>query len=140
MRGDTALIRRIIAGTIGAWLSLAMPVCANAANQPDTIRIAVINAFASGAVQLSGVDYAIEKEGWLKSELAKRGYKFEWYPVANAAVGPLINEGFTSHVIQFASYSDLPSIILNASGSNAHTVALVPTTPRYARSSRWRSG
>lgn len=91
-----------------------------------SVKIAVITYFSSGKIQLSGADYAVEKEGWLRQELEKQGYALEWYPVANAAVGPLTNEAFSSRAIQFANYSDLPSIILNAAGAGVRTTVVVP--------------
>ena len=99
---------------------------AAAEDAPKKVSIAVISTFASGKVNLTGADYAVEKEGWLRQELAKKGYQLEWYPVANASVGPLTNEAFTNHVIQFAGYSDLPSIILNAAGAGVRTEVVVP--------------
>jgi len=39
----------------------------------------------------------------------------------------MINEAFANRAIQFASYSDLPSIILNGSGAPVRTVMLVPS-------------
>ena len=82
---------------IMAVLSLFIaPVAAIAADQPDTIRISGTVTYANGKIQLSGLDYAVEKEGWLRSELGKRGIKLEWYPVSGTATGPLTNEAFAN--------------------------------------------
>lgn len=118
---------------IMAVLSLFIaPVAPIAADQPDTIRISGTVTYANGKIQLSGLDYAVEKEGWLRSELVKRGIKLEWYPVSGTATGPLTNEAFANHVIQFASYGDLPSIILNSNGAGETTQLLVPESSEDA--------
>ena len=45
-------------------------------------------------------------------------------PVSTAAVGTLVNEAFTNGSIDFAGYGDLPSVVVNASGT--HTRLIVP--------------
>ena len=103
-----------------------------AADKIDTIKISGVVTYANGKIQLSSLDYAVEKQGWLRSELAKRGIKLEWYPVSGSATGPLTNEAFANHIIQFASYGDLPSIILNSNGAGETTQLLVPFSPEDA--------
>ena len=105
---------------------------ASAADKIDTIKISGVVTYANGKIQLSSLDYAVEKEGWLRGELEKRGVKLEWYPVSGTATGPLTNEAFANHIIQFASYGDLPSIILNSNGAGETTQLLVPTSPEDA--------
>jgi len=117
--------------SIFALVGLIIPIAAMADSAPDTIKIAAVSSFVDGHIRLTGIDAVIEQQGWLRSELAKRGLKFEWYPAPNAAVGPIINEAFSNHLIQFAGYSDLPSIILNGSGA-ATTKLLLPTNPTDA--------
>ncbi len=95
----------------------------------STLKIAVVSSYAGGNVRLSGVDYAMEKEGWLRQQLSSNGVKLQWFPAPNAAVGPIINEAFANHQIQFAGYSDLPSIILNASDTTGKTKLVVPWNP-----------
>lgn len=131
MSGDalSGLLRRsVLVGGLG----LGLAAC-GAGNKTDargsTLKIAVVSSFAGGKVRLSGVDYAIEKQGWLRQELGKRGIGLEWFPAPNAAVGPIVNEAFANHQIQFAGYSDLPSIILNASPTSGKTKLLVPGNP-----------
>jgi sulfonate transport system substrate-binding protein len=102
---------------------------ASATDKIDTIKISGVVTYANGKIQLSSLDYAVEKQGWLRSELAKRGIKLEWYPVSGTATGPLTNEAFANHIIQFASYGDLPSIILNSNGAGETTQLLVPFSP-----------
>lgn len=131
MSGDalSGLLRRSF--LIGG-LGLGLAACgAGKKGDPagSTLKIAVISSFAGGKVRLSGVDYAIDKQGWLREELGKRGVKLEWFPAPNAAVGPIVNEAFANHQLQFASYSDLPSIILNASPTSGKTKLLVPGNP-----------
>ena len=50
--------------------------------------------------------------------------KLQWVPVSTAAVGTLVNEAFTNGSIDFAGYGDLPSVVVNASGT--HTRLIVP--------------
>jgi sulfonate transport system substrate-binding protein len=111
-------LRRIAACVI-MLLALAgaasRPACAGAA--PAVIRIAGGATYVDGATQLSGITAIVAKQGWLETELAKRGVKLEWFPVSHAQTGPLINEAFATGEIQFAAYGDLPALILTASGT-----------------------
>jgi sulfonate transport system substrate-binding protein len=125
----THLITSLLAALIAVIFSI-QPT--RAADKVDTIKISGVVTYANGKTQLSSLDYAVEKQGWLRSELEKRGIKLEWYPVSGTATGPLTNEAFANHVIQFASYGDLPSIILNSNGAGATTQLLVPTSPEDA--------
>ena len=113
-------VRNFIAATVALWVASTSLATAPAlaGSDPETIRFAVVSTYASGAVHLSGAEYVVEKQGWLKEQLAQKGYRLEWYPVAN--------EAFTNHAIQFASYSDLPSIILNAAGADVRTAVVLP--------------
>jgi sulfonate transport system substrate-binding protein len=108
------------------------PGAARAADPPTTLRIAVVAFYAGGQTQLTGVESVMDQQGWLRGELAKRGITLEWYPVSTTATGPLINEAFARHIIQFGAYSDLPSIILNSSGSSVRTEMVVPWAPNDA--------
>jgi sulfonate transport system substrate-binding protein len=127
MRTSRAAVAATFLVVLTILLMLVVPVRA-ASPSPDAIRIAVVSSYLSGEVQLSGVDWVIEQQGWLRGELAKRNIKLEWVPAPHASVGPTINEAFANKQIQFASYSDLPSIILNGSGG-AQTSLLVPGNP-----------
>jgi sulfonate transport system substrate-binding protein len=119
--------RDLLLGAAG--LGLAGCGAGGGKTEGQTIKLAVVSSYTDGQVRLSGVDYAIEKQGWLRQELEKRGARLEWFPAPNAAVGPIVNEAFANHQIQFAGYSDLPSIILNASGTSGKTKLLVPGNP-----------
>lgn len=116
-----------------ALLGGAFLVCAalagwgwHAAHQPQKIRIATVTAFVQGRPQRAGLDYVVERQGWLQSELAKRGYELEWIPAPNATVGPVINEAFANHAIEFASYGELPALILNGTAAGIRTRLLLP--------------
>lgn len=89
---------------------------ATAAEQPKTIRIATITYSNNGKTTGTAATEILQRDGWLDSELKKRGVALEWVPVSVAAVGPQVNEGFANGRIDFAVYGDLPSIIANASG------------------------
>lgn len=122
------LRRSFLVGGLGLGLA-ACGAGKKGAAGGSTLKIAVVSSYVGDQVRLSGVDYVIEKQGWLRQELAKRNVKLEWFPAPNAAVGPIVNEAFANHQIQFASYSDLPSIILNASGAAGKTKLVVPGNP-----------
>lgn len=102
-----------------AWLGALALVWGNitsAAEAPKEVRIAAVS-YANGVkVGYNGSAGIVEKEGWLRSELQKRGIRLVWVPVAAQSVGATINEAFASRSIDFAGYGDLPSIILNAGG------------------------
>jgi len=116
----TAFIRLLALGL--ASLPGTLPA---SAAEPDVVRIATFAYVDHGQVKLGGSSYYdhIVADKWLETELAKRGVKLEWVPISGST-GPLINEAFTSRQIDFATYGDLPSIILNASG--VHTRVIVP--------------
>lgn len=92
--------------------------------QPKAIRLAGGASYAEGKLRLSGQAHIIADQGWLEKQLAQRGIKLEWFGTSHAAVGPMINEAFTNGSVDFASYGDLPSAILNAGGVD--TRLLVP--------------
>lgn len=126
----SGLLRRdLLAGGLGLGLAGCAPRHGGGGGSGSTLKIAVVSYFSGQNIQLGGVDYVIDKQGWLREALAKRGITLAWFPAPNAAVGPIVNEAFASRQIEYASYSDLPSIILNASGSAAKTKLVVPGAP-----------
>ncbi len=102
---------------------LAWSFCSTAWAQADknVLRIAVTAFSEGGKVSISGAPYRVQQEGWLEQELAKRGVALEWFPVTGDT-GATMNEAFASGRIQFASYGDLPSVILNAGGVRTQVV------------------
>jgi sulfonate transport system substrate-binding protein len=94
---------------------------AHAQPAPPAVRIATTAFSENGKTSLSGIPYRVQQEGWLEQELKKRGIRLEWFPVTGDT-GATINEAFASGRIDFASYGDLPSIILNAGGVRTHVV------------------
>lgn len=113
-------LARLLVGLTLSSAAVALPV--QAAGSLSDISIAGGAAFINSKLTLSGHSAIIAQQGWLEAELKKRGLGLKWFPVAHAATGPMINEGFTSRQIQFASYGDLPSLILNASGVSTRLV------------------
>ena len=90
------------------------------------VRIAFVGTLdPDGRPVVVGAGARVVEEGWLSSELTKRGLSLEWIPMPHAAVGPMTNEAFANHGIDFAAYSELPSIIANANG--IPTKLIVPT-------------
>lgn len=97
---------------------------AGTAPPPKAIRLAGGASYAAGKLQLSGLAHVIAEQGWLGQQLKARGIALEWFGTSHAAVGPMVNEGFANGSVDFASYGDLPSAILNAGG--VETRLLVP--------------
>lgn len=98
---------------------------ASAEKLPATVRIATFAYVKNGKVELGSNGYygRVISDKWLESELKKKGVALEWVPVTGDT-GPVINEAFTAKRIDFATYGDLPSIILNAAG--IRTKVIVP--------------
>lgn len=112
------------AGVAGLAAVAAPTVITRAQAIPKSIRIAGGVNFAQGQLQLTGYAAIIEHQGWLQTELDRRGVKLEPFAVSHKATGPQINEGFANRSLEFASYGDLPTIICNANG--VQTRLLVP--------------
>jgi sulfonate transport system substrate-binding protein len=89
--------------------------------EKSVLRIATTAFSDGGKASISGTPYRVQQEGWLEQELAKRGIALEWFPVTGDT-GATMNEAFASGRIQFASYGDLPSVILNAGGVRTQVV------------------
>ncbi|HEC54589.1 MAG TPA: hypothetical protein ENI30_05075 [Gammaproteobacteria bacterium] len=99
----------LVLGLLGSQLSLA-------AEPLKTVRIATVAFSNAGKTTFNGPTYLMDKDPWLKEQLAKRGIELQWVPAATASVGTFVNEEFANKRIDFAFYGDLPTIILNASG------------------------
>ena len=95
---------------------------AQAAEPPQTIRIATVAYANAGKTLFNGPAYVMDRDKWLETELAKRNVKLEWVPAATASVGTFVNEEFANKRIDFAFYGDLPSIIANASGVSTRLI------------------
>ena len=116
---------------LAAWLAVpatfslaafSLPATAWAEENPKVVRIAaVVYNIAGKTTYLNGA--AVLKEGGLEKTLLDKGIKIEWVPASHSAVGPIINEGFASGKIDFASYGDLPPVILNASRPTVQLVS-----------------
>ncbi len=120
--------RRLVVALLGLAIGLAAFVSLRAqkVELPRAVRIAFVGTVSKGGKpQLTGASALIEQQGLLASELEKRGVALEWVPMPNAAVGPMTNEAFANGGIDFANYSELPSIIANANG--IRTKLIVPS-------------
>lgn len=110
-----------------ASLSLALGLLVSqhllAAQPLTTVRIATVAWSNAGKVTFNGPTYLMDKDPWLKEQLAKRGIELQWVPAATASVGTFVNEEFANKRIDFAFYGDLPNIILNASGVSTKLIA-----------------
>jgi sulfonate transport system substrate-binding protein len=102
-----------------------LPALSDAADVPKSLRISTFAYTDNGATTIRFtplVDRVLE-EGWLESELNRRGVKLEWYPVVGDT-GAVTNEAFAGGRIDFANIGDLPSVLLNAGG--VRTAVVVP--------------
>jgi sulfonate transport system substrate-binding protein len=97
---------------------LARPAAADAVR---TVTIATTATVVNGQPHYSGANARVIDEGWLARQLHARGIELTWVPVGGDT-GATINEAFSSHRIDFGGYGDLPSIILNASGTRTQVV------------------
>ncbi len=97
---------------------LALPAAAEAVK---TITIATTGTMVNGQPHYQATIQRVIDEGWLAGQLNQRGIQLVWVPVGGNT-GATINEAFSSHRIDFGGYGDLPSIILNASGTRTEVV------------------
>lgn len=88
----------------------------------ETVRIAVVARDNAGKPAFTGTPQIMADDKLLADALAKKGVKLEWVPVTTTSVAALVNESFTNRRIDFAFYGDLPSVILNASGTRTKLV------------------
>jgi sulfonate transport system substrate-binding protein len=90
-----------------------------------TVTLASIAYPYKGSQVFNGLTGIVKNQGWLQSELDKRGVKLAFTPVPTAVGGPVINEGFSGKRIDFASYGDFPAIIAIAGSVPLKLVAPV---------------
>lgn len=116
------------------WIVLAVLVafaallasCSKGGGQAGAAKVVNIASIASpyqGKQVYNGLTGVIIQQGWLKSELDKRGVRLNFVPVPTAVGAPLINEGFSGKRIDFASYGDFPAVIAAAGGVPLKLVA-----------------
>lgn len=104
-------------------LGLLASSASYAAEPLKTVHIATVAYSNAGKITFNGPTYLMDKDPWLKEQLAQRGVELQWVPAATASVGTFVNEEFANKRIDFAFYGDLPSIILNASGVATQLIA-----------------
>ncbi|MDB6086874.1 MAG: nitrate transporter substrate-binding protein [Gammaproteobacteria bacterium] len=97
---------------------LALPAAADAVK---TVTIASTATVVSGRPHYTRGNQRVIDEGWLAEQLRQRGIQLVWVPV-QSDVGATINEAFSAHRVDFGDYGDLPSVILNASGTRTQIV------------------
>lgn len=111
----------ILAVAVGLWLRPS----ANGGKQQRSVNIASIAYPFQGQQVFNGLTGVVVREGWLKSELEKKGATLTFTPVSTAVGAPLINEGFSGKRIDFAAYGDFPAVIADAGGVPLKVVAPV---------------
>lgn len=104
----------------GVACALAATVAAAAAaDAPTVVRIGYASTpridQADGKLRGNVAFAHIAEEGWLQEQLAQRHIDLQWVPISGE-LGPVTNEDFAAHRIDFAQIGDLPSIILNSRG------------------------
>ena len=120
-------LRRAIATLLLLVLSAGLACSVGKKPAPvAVVRIAFVGTLSpEGKPLVTGTGARVAEEGWLEQELAKCGTSLRWVAMPGAAVGPMTNEAFANGGIDFAGYSELPSIIANSNG--IHTKLIVPT-------------
>jgi sulfonate transport system substrate-binding protein len=101
-----------------ALVLLALPAVSDPVK---SVTIATTATVLNGQAHYTGTNQRVIDEGWLAEQLRQRGIELIWVPVSGDT-GATINEAFAAHRIDFGGYGDLPSIILNASGTRTQVV------------------
>jgi hypothetical protein len=86
-----------------------------------TVTIATTATVVNGQPHFTGAHQRVIDEGWLAARLRERGINLVWIPV-QGDTGATINEAFAAQRIDFGGYGDLPSVILNASGTRTQMI------------------
>ncbi|QAY76046.1 ABC transporter substrate-binding protein [Sphingosinicella sp. BN140058] len=120
-----ALVLLVLSAAAAFQFRGAGSSAASASAAPTTLTIASIAYPHQGQQRYQGQTAIIQQQGWLETELAKRGIKLAWFPVPTAVGGPMINEGFAAKRIDFASYGDFPAIIAASGGVDLRLVVPV---------------
>ncbi len=115
------MTKRVVAARAYASAALAIVgvfagSLAHGQDAAKVVRIASIGTLSEGKVFVTSQSTRVQTEGWLEQQLAKRGVKLVWHPVASSLGGPGFNEALASKQVDFASYGDLPSIIAKSAG------------------------
>lgn len=87
----------------------------------STVTIATTATTVNGQPHFTGAAQRVIDEGWLAARLRERGVNLVWIPVGGDT-GATINEAFAAGRIDFGGYGDLPSVILNASGTRTQMI------------------
>jgi sulfonate transport system substrate-binding protein len=101
--------------------SLALIAMPAMSDPVKTVTIATTATVLNGQAHYTGTNQRVIDEGWLAAQLRQRSIELVWVPVPGDT-GATINEAFAAHRIDFGGYGDLPSIILNASGTRTQVV------------------
>src|SRR5580698_8410256 len=116
LRRSAAALRRWVPALTAMLLGLP------AVSDPvKTVTIATTATVLNGQAHYTGTNQRVIDEGWLAAQLRRRGIELIWVPVPGDT-GATINEAFAAQRIDFGGYGDLPSIILNASGTRTQVV------------------
>lgn len=121
----TGFLRNVMGLLTALFGAVLLAGCSSDGGAAGTrvVNIASIATPFEGKQVFNGLTGVIVQQGWLKSELVKRGVKLNFVPVPTAVGAPLINEGFSGKRIDFASYGDFPAVIAAAGGVPLKLVA-----------------
>ena len=116
--------RRAAGRTFAALLAGGVAACHRiGGGDVHTVNLASIAYPHAGQTIFNSLTGVIQRDGWLKGELAKKGVALAFTPIPTAVGAPLINEGCSAGRIDFASYGDFPAIIAVAGGVPLKLVA-----------------
>jgi sulfonate transport system substrate-binding protein len=103
-------------------LSFCFGLSARAEDKPAVIRIAVPGVGIGNRPVVGGSAWAVvHLRGQLEEEFKADGIQVTWNFLRGA--GPAVNELYANHLVDFANYGDLPSIIGRASGLDTRILA-----------------
>lgn len=105
------------------WIFCALVLFSQLASAQaiKTVTIATTATTVNGQAHFTGAAERVIEEGWLAARLRERGANLVWVPVGGDT-GATINEAFAAQRIDFGGYGDLPSVILNASGTRTQMI------------------
>jgi len=113
--------RPVLAALLAAVCSLVLLTQPAVAQTVKTVTIATTATVVNGQPHFTGVHQRVIDEGWLAARLREKGIELVWIPVGGDT-GATINEAFAARRIDFGGYGDLPSVILNSSGTRTQMI------------------
>lgn len=115
----TILVLQLIFSLIGCGMNSQ---ASNSVNK-ENIDNKIVRLASAGTQNFMGELAGIAQENkYIEEELDKIGYKVEY--INFPAAGPAINEAFVGENIDFASYGDLPPVVLKSKGIDISIIGI----------------